>query len=347
MKVTIQKIAEAAGVSRGTVDKVLHNRPGVSSQVRENVKRIAEELGYTPNKIAKALRSLDNPLNFAVIIPHVSNPFFERLKAGMDEAGRKFANYGLNIQYYFSDGVNCEELCSILEYLKEKKIDGLAIRGLQNERVEQHLSELTAQSVPVITFDSDLPQADRICFVGENHVQSGRIAASLLGKSMGGRGESAVLIGSSNVRAHTLRSEGFSQAMKELYPDVKIVGTFETLEQDIIVYDKTARLLHEYPALSGIFNAAGCSGLAARALSDAQKDRKVKLVTYNFTPDIIELIKEHIVDFTIGLDPRTQGNLTIETLFNYAFYQEKPDALYLKTPIYIGIEENIDSFSDY
>ncbi|WP_343084879.1 LacI family DNA-binding transcriptional regulator [Blautia producta] len=347
MKVTIQKIAEAAGVSRGTVDKVIHNRPGVSGQVRENVKRIADELGYTPNKIAKALRSLDTPLSFAVIIPHISNPYFERLKAGMDEAGRKYSNYGLDIQYYFSDGVNCEELCSILEYLKGKKIDGLAIRGLQNETVEQHLSELTAQSVPIITFDSDLPTSSRICFVGENHVQSGRIAASLLGKSMGGSGEAAVLIGSSNVRAHTLRSEGFSQAMEELYPDIKIVGISETLEQDVIVYDKTSQLLKEHPALSGIFNAAGCSASAARALTDAQKDRKVKLITYNFTPDIIELIKERIVDFTIGLDPRTQGSLTVETLFNYAFYQEAPPELYLKTPIYIGIEENIDSFSDY
>ena len=49
MKVTIKEIAERAGVHRATVDKVLHNRVGVSDEVRMKVQRIIKEMGYTPS----------------------------------------------------------------------------------------------------------------------------------------------------------------------------------------------------------------------------------------------------------------------------------------------------------
>lgn len=47
MAVTIQKIAELSGVSRGTVDRVLHGRPNVNPMIREKVVRAAEKLGYS------------------------------------------------------------------------------------------------------------------------------------------------------------------------------------------------------------------------------------------------------------------------------------------------------------
>ena len=50
MAVTIQKIAELSGVSRGTVDRVLHGRPNVNAVVREKVLRAAEKLGYQQDK---------------------------------------------------------------------------------------------------------------------------------------------------------------------------------------------------------------------------------------------------------------------------------------------------------
>ena len=55
MAVTLKQIAEIAGVSRGTVDRALHDRGRVSPEVAERVRRIAEELGYHPNAVGQAL----------------------------------------------------------------------------------------------------------------------------------------------------------------------------------------------------------------------------------------------------------------------------------------------------
>ena len=56
-KITINDVALAAGVSKGTVDRVLHNRGEVSRKSREKVMRVIEELGYKPNLYASVLAS--------------------------------------------------------------------------------------------------------------------------------------------------------------------------------------------------------------------------------------------------------------------------------------------------
>ena len=55
MGVTLQQIAEAAGVSRGTVDRALNDRGRIKPEVAEKIKKIAEEMGYQPNRAGRAL----------------------------------------------------------------------------------------------------------------------------------------------------------------------------------------------------------------------------------------------------------------------------------------------------
>ena len=55
MGVTLKQIADLAGVHKSTVDKVIHNRPGVSDARRQQIKKLLEEYGYESNPLAKAL----------------------------------------------------------------------------------------------------------------------------------------------------------------------------------------------------------------------------------------------------------------------------------------------------
>ena len=69
MAVTVKQIAELANVSRGTVDRVLNNRSGVSEATRQKVLKIAKELHYEPNFLAKALVSKKESLKIGIITP--------------------------------------------------------------------------------------------------------------------------------------------------------------------------------------------------------------------------------------------------------------------------------------
>lgn len=69
MAVTIRQIAVVAGVSRGTVDRVLHNRPGVKPEIAEHVRKISQDLGYEPNRAGKILAARKQPLKIGCFCP--------------------------------------------------------------------------------------------------------------------------------------------------------------------------------------------------------------------------------------------------------------------------------------
>lgn len=82
MGVTIKEIAQAAGVSRGTVDRALNNRPGVNSDVAKRVRRLARDLGYRPNQVAKALVGRSHTSSkIGIIIVTENNSFYDDMEA--------------------------------------------------------------------------------------------------------------------------------------------------------------------------------------------------------------------------------------------------------------------------
>lgn len=346
VRITIRQIAEMANVSRGTVDKILHNRPGVSDEVRKKVQNIIEEYDYAPNRMARALVGARQSSNFAVIMPDTGNQYYADIKSGMDHAAKELSDYGMRLEYYYLTGADPEELPKIIDYLVSQKLSGVAVRNPLGDTHSGHLNRFAAQGVPVLTFDSDIPDIDRFCYVGEDQVKSGRMGASLIAKLIGGAGEVAVFTGFRSVYGHRKRVQGFCDAMNEKHPHIRIVEVCETLEQNTIIYAKMLELLETHPNLKGVFDSTGRTLPLANALVDTGNTHRIKLVTYNFSPDIRQLLQDGIVDFTIGLTPFKQGALAIETLFKYAVFGEKPDAPQIKTPVYIGFDENLGMFGE-
>ena len=86
---TIKDIAQAAGVSRGTVDRVLHNRGHVDPAVAERIFNIAKELSYRPNRAGQALANMGRKRRIGIVMPSLSNPFFLDIKNGMEKSGEE------------------------------------------------------------------------------------------------------------------------------------------------------------------------------------------------------------------------------------------------------------------
>ena len=83
MGVTLNEIARAAGVSRGTVDRALNNRGRIQPQVAERIRHIAEEMGYTPNANARALALTSHRRMFGVILQFIETPFIQEILRGI------------------------------------------------------------------------------------------------------------------------------------------------------------------------------------------------------------------------------------------------------------------------
>ena len=86
MSVTIKQIAEKAGVSRGTVDRVINNRGHVKPEIEERIQKIAVELGYRPNAAGKALAARKKSFIIGVILCARGNEFFDDILKGIKGA---------------------------------------------------------------------------------------------------------------------------------------------------------------------------------------------------------------------------------------------------------------------
>lgn len=344
MKITMQQIAEKAGVTRATVDKVVHGRPGVSPATKERIQKILLEYDYRLPLRMPAEKRVSGSARVAVVTLHPSHDsYMKRLKAGMDHSIAQCYGLRFEAEYYYYDASNPESLLSIIDYLRQQEIDALALRGMDYPGVADYLESLFEKKIPVITFDSDMPESGRLCFVGENLQGTGRVAASLIGELVGGRGKVAVIGSSRKVNSAAERIRGFQDYMEKEYPDVEVLEPIETLDQHAITYRQVCRLMEEHPRVRGIWNSARCSEDVARALADCGREKEVKLVSVNLTPEVISLVERHIVSFATGHAPYVIGEQVIRVLYEYLYFHRTPEKEHIRTPVHIISKANLDA----
>jgi LacI family transcriptional regulator len=339
MKPTIRNIAEVAGVSRGTVDKVLNNRIGVSDRVRAHVKLIAKELGYRPNPAGKALAFQKKPLCFGFILLMPADSIFKTLRHGAEAAGAEFANFGLKLEFAIMARITPEEQLRCIDQLEKRGMSGLILSPLQDRRIEKAVTRLNRDGVPVITANTDLPDSKRMCFVGQDLVASGRVAGELMGRLLSAGRKIGILSGSASIEALKERIRGFQEVLAERYQHLEIVQIEEGVEDDDAGFAKTKAICRNHPDLDGLYiTGRGIRG-ACEALKALKFDR-VRVVCFDAQPETGELLREGRVDFTITQDPYQQGYLPIKLLYEYFFMNRKPENTIYHTQLRIMTSEN-------
>ena len=137
MSITITQIAKLAGVSRGTVDRVIHQRGRVAPKVEKRIRDIMDENDYHPNMLGRALADSKTPLTIGMIMIEKGNPFFQLMK----EAISQFRDYPISVDFRHINGVDEEEYLKVLDEL-ESKVNALIIAGLQTKRIVEKVNQI-------------------------------------------------------------------------------------------------------------------------------------------------------------------------------------------------------------
>ena len=180
MAVTLQQIAEAAGVSRGTVDRALNNRGRINAEVADRIRKIADEMGYQPNRAGRALAMSKRSITIGVIIQAANTPFMEKVIEGAEDAKAEVERLGADVIIRKIDDFDAGKAVAAMYELKEKGCNGIAVVPVDDEKLKATVDELADAEIPVITFNSDIEESKRLCFVGQDTYQSGRVAAGLM-----------------------------------------------------------------------------------------------------------------------------------------------------------------------
>ena len=336
---TIKEIAKLAGVSRGTVDRVIHNRPGVSPKIREQVQQILREAKYEPNTAAVALKSTVRNLTIGVIIPDLRNEFFCNVYEGIQEASHRYRGYGVMVEEYRMEDSTGEELVRGIDALMEKGIDALALQAIDVPIVRDRLAALP--DIPLVTFNSDLADSHRICFVGQDAFAAGEVAGRMMRLHLRQQGAVAVIIGRSALTHQVERVQGFDRIMQGSSLVSEFLGPVEIRESDSVAYDTTLKLLQNRPDLIGIYAAGGGQKGIAAALDDSGRARDVIMIGHDLLPKTVEYLNAGVVNCTIAQAPYFQGYLPVEILAEYLLFHREPESEKMYATVDIRIKENV------
>lgn len=316
MGVTIKKIAEICGISRGTVDRVLNSRGKVKPETEKLVRKVADEFGYTPNPAGKALSARKKNLVVGVLLTSEGNPFFDEVIRGIQAAEKEYRAYGMQVLMKTMRGYEVEQQCALLDEMKGK-INALIINPISEPRIVKKINELVDSGIFIVTVNNDIADSKRACYVGSNYINGGETACGIMGLFTKGKAKIGLLTGSVKILGHNQRIAGFKNVMKKKYPDFQILDFAETNDDDVIAFEATMEMLKKHPDINALFVAAAGVYGVCRAVMSLQRQGKITIVSFDSTPNTVEMMRKKVINVTICQHPYTQGHKSMQVVFSY------------------------------
>lgn len=332
---TITEIAQRAGVSIGTVDRVLHNRPGVSKKSKERIQAILDEVGYKINLHTSAV-ALRKEYNIILTIPH-SEPgeYWDSLVAGTKQAMEEYSDIHLaceTLTYDQFDQVSCRQTFS---RISEMSPDAVIIGPTFDAETHDLCSSLDKKGIPYIFVDTAFPDTKPLAAFTADQPAGGSLVGRLLDR-ITPKGNSIALIRSrfgSKGKAQNMeqRREGLMNYLKTQCTERAF------LEADI---DELDSLFASNTNIGGIcvLNSRG------HVIADYLQQKRIKgisIVAFDLTEKNIQSLKDGSIFALICQKPEKQGFMAVTTLLEYLLYRKTKQESHYLMPLDIVLRENL------
>lgn len=342
---TLQLVADKAGVSRGTVDRVLNNRANVSAEVFERVTKALEETGYLSLKELH-LQNLQKQAampetKLGVLLPNWTGHFRSEILRGIETARKNLMDLKVEIFVEECQTDVPQEALDRLNRLLEQGAQGIALCVPDVPTITERICELNRQHFPIVTFNSDLTECERLCFVGQDYRKSGRIAAELLCKCIPTDGHVLAVIGNHEFEGHRSRLNGFKERFRELQFSDSQMDVIESYNDYQITYRKVLDYLGEHPGLHAIYMANRSVSGCTEAVKEAGKKGKIRVICHDLSQSTKLLLQDGSVDFTITQNLYRQGYLPLIFLREYLQKNRLPTEEESQTEISIICSQNM------
>jgi len=338
---TVHEIADLAGVSIGTVDRVLHKRGRVSAATKAKIEAIIKQHQFTPNPIARRLKR-NKPYRFCALIPRRDQDagYWEQIITGIERAADEIKPLGVETEIIEYDRYAPKAFERASDAICAKKPDGLLFAPIIQKRTRPFVERIHAENIPVVFVDSDMPKTKPLCVIGQDSFSGGYLAGRLFHLFAG-----TVSLPVGVLDAHgddyniTRRKEGFlSYAEKNKFS--VIVQEYSDSGGGDISVEKITKFLKEHRRLSGIFITNSMAHRVAEAVEQLKKKQPFFIVGYDLIPSNRQLLLQGRINAIISQRPEEQGREALSTLFQSIVLNQTVESK-REIPLDVYIKENI------
>lgn len=346
-QIGVKDIAKKANVSIATVDRVLHNRPGVSTETKKKIESIIKKYNYQPNILARRLASRKK-LKFATLIPKAIGDaeYWNAPLKGITEAEAELNQFGISVEKYFYDLNNKKTFSTQAKKILQTEVDGILIAPTFLEESKKFLKDVEKKGIPYVFINSDIPDQNNLCYIGPDLFAAGYLCAHLVNYVIK-KDENVLILNISKVPDslyHIRRKEeGFKAYYEKSNKKINIFKE-DIAETNYAAIKTRLDKVLKNEKVNVIFVTNSRVFYVAKYLEE-KNINDIILIGFDFVPQNINYLENNIIDFLICQKPQDQAFKGVMSLYNKIVKEEILDKTYFMS-IDVLTKENYKFYSD-
>ncbi|KIH83244.1 LacI family DNA-binding transcriptional regulator [Pseudomonas batumici] len=273
---TMEDVAEAAGVSLSTVDRVMNLRANVRADTARRIAEAAARLGfYGRNVIEQRLLQQRPTVRLGFLLQKRGVAFYQGLARALGEAAASSVRAQVRVMIHYIDDLAPDATAQRILKL-QGEVDALGVVAADHPDVREAMAQLRAAGIPTVALVSELSASAQASYVGVDNRSMGRTAGWFIKHLAAQAGPVAVMVGTQRFQCQELCEMSFRSFLAEQSQDWELLATRLTLEDEEFAYAGTLDLLSSQPDLVGLYVAGGGIEGVIGALRELQA-RKIAL----------------------------------------------------------------------
>lgn len=341
----IKDIAKHAGVSIGTVDRVIHNRGKVSPEAKQKVIQILEKFNYQPNLLARSL-SRSKKIQIAILTPDPTHDeYWQKAYDGIKREMAKWSHHGVLFSIYEFNLLKHEDFSRQLKKTISQKPDGIVLAPIHY--IESHKLLAQVADTPFVLFNSNMADLKPLSFIGQDLYQSGRVAAHLI-HSTASAGEIGIIHMDEDLADSphlNEKEEGFRSYFSE-------IDSADSYSIKRIVIKSGGKVLKKslqealQDKLVGLFITTSNGTSVVGQVLEQLNQKKLTVVGYDLLLNNVRLLRKGIISYLINQNPHLTGSTALSYLLDHLLNKKTAPAEEL-FPIDIVSRENAESYLQF
>ncbi len=339
---TLKEIADLAGVSIGTVDRVLHNRGRVSKENTEKIHDIVRKYGYEPNKLAQRLQS-GKAIKIGVLLPSIVTEFgyWQQVMDGTVEAEKELNSVGIKVITSFFDRDEPESFLSALAVLVEADVIAYITAPVLPDMMRK-ANELYPD-LPFVFIDSSLPDLSPLADFAQDPIKAGKIAARMMHMMNPDLMRIFVIQTFRSAFNGEMRARSFIDYYRRSNPRARVENLY--IRSDEMLEPYLTNLTFKEGEKGGMFIVSDGAWRTSEKLEELDLLDKFLLIGFDLSPENREMLENGRISLIIGQRPWLQGYESVMFVYKGFVLGRPIKKETLSVPVDIYLKENIPQSS--
>jgi LacI family transcriptional regulator len=336
---TVKEIARRAGVSIGTVDRVLHTRGRVSPETKQRIQGIIDAEGYRPNPLARHLK-LNKVSQIGVLIPELEKEsgYWNLIYDGILKAAEELSAFSFKIELFNFVRSDRASLGSAFERMTASGCCAYIIAPVMQEETRVLLMKQETQ--PLYTLiDSPLPGVHPLSTVAQDPFRGGYLAGKMMDLVSRSNGPYATVRSYTEAFNLNERARGFN-AWFSSRADVSVLDIVCSELRIDETYHILEDTLRRNPGLKGIFAVSSIGHKIAEFIDAKGRKKDISIIGYDLVTENVQHLRDGKIDCLISQRPEEQGHQALYQLYRKIVLEEEPTPQ-IDMPFDIYFKENL------